>query len=154
MSFFKDFKEDLSQAVNELMPEESAPVAPAAPVAEPADTGFNPDDLADMLKNIEEVQTEVPVAPVVETAPVVEPEYTAPVAPAAPTYVAPAIEEPVAPAAPKALTTPPLNIKSLAIAPFVPELPIPAPSTVPLAVTSAPLKTKLLATTCSASLLL
>ena len=101
MSFFKDFKEDLSQAVNELMPEESTPVAPAAPVAEPADTGFNPDDLADMLKNIEEVQTEVPVAPVAEPiAPVAEPEYTAPVA--APTYVAPAVEEPVAPVAPAA----------------------------------------------------
>ena len=27
MSFFKDFKDDLSQAVNELMPEEAAPSA-------------------------------------------------------------------------------------------------------------------------------
>ncbi|MDO4189140.1 MAG: polymer-forming cytoskeletal protein [Lachnospiraceae bacterium] len=105
MSFFKDFKEDLSQAVNELMPEENTQAAePVAPVVETADTGFNPDDLADMLKNIEEVQTEVeapqslssdeaailtqpvpteepvvpvaePVAPVMEAAPVVEPVF-------------------------------------------------------------------------------
>ena len=101
MSFFKDFKEDLSQAVNELMPEENTAAAAeavetvAGPQVETADTGFNPDDLADMLKNIEEVKTEVepveaapvvetPVAPVakavepvVETAPVVEPVFAA-----------------------------------------------------------------------------
>lgn len=81
MSFFKDFKEDLSQAVNELIPEEAA--AKAAPVVEPvaeepADTGFNPDDLADMLKNIDDVQTgdikvEEPVAAEAFTAPVAAP---------------------------------------------------------------------------------
>lgn len=81
MSFFKDFKEDLSQAVNELIPEEAA--AKAAPVVEPVaeepvDTGFNPDDLADMLKNIDDVQTgdikvEEPVAAEAFTAPVAAP---------------------------------------------------------------------------------
>ena len=81
MSFFKDFKEDLSQAVNELIPEEAA--AKAAPVVEPvaeepADTGFNPDDLADMLKNIDDVQTgdikvEEPIAAEAFTAPVAAP---------------------------------------------------------------------------------
>lgn len=74
MSFFKDFKEDLSQAVNELMPEENqaqtiTPAEPAAPVAEPVaapapaepdGSAFNPDDLANMLKNIEDVNTNVP----------------------------------------------------------------------------------------------
>lgn len=93
MSFFKDFKEDLSQAVNELIPEEAA--AKAAPVVEPvaeepADTGFNPDDLADMLKNIDDVQTgdikvEEPVAAEAFTAPVaapvVEPIVADPVVP-------------------------------------------------------------------------
>lgn len=93
MSFFKDFKEDLSQAVNELIPEEAA--AKAAPVVEPvaeepADTGFNPDDLADMLKNIDDVQTgdikvEEPLAAEAFTAPVaapvVEPIVADPVVP-------------------------------------------------------------------------
>ena len=83
MSFFKDFKEDLSQAVNELMPEEAAPVE-AAPAAE-ADS-FNPDELADMLKNIEDVQTEV----IKEEAPVAVPEPAPAVVPAAPVYEAPA----------------------------------------------------------------
>lgn len=87
MSFFKDFKEDLSQAVNELMPEENA-AAPAetTPAVETADTGFNPDDLADMLKNIEEIKTEEveakPAEPV--AAPVVAPVFAEPVAEPAP----------------------------------------------------------------------
>lgn len=79
MSFFKDFKEDLSQAVNELMPEENVTAAPKEEpaVTEEADTGFNPDELADMLKNIDEVKTEVSApkveeVPQVETAPVFE----------------------------------------------------------------------------------
>ena len=61
MSFFKDFKEDLSQAVNELMPEDNTSATPEeeANVVEEPDTGFNPDELADMLKNIDEVKTEV-----------------------------------------------------------------------------------------------
>jgi len=91
MSFFKDFKEDLSQAVNELMPEENAaPAANPAPAAE-ADSAFNPDELADMLKNIEDVKTEVPAAPV-QPEVVAEPE---PVQVAEP-VVSPAVE-PVAP---------------------------------------------------------
>ena len=106
MSFFKDFKEDLSQAVNELMPEETAAAAPevetpVVPVAEEPDTGFNPDELANMLKNIEEVQTEVsapvvePVAaPVIEAAPVVEP-VAAPVVEAAPVAEQVSTVEPV-----------------------------------------------------------
>ena len=116
MSFFKDFKEDLSQAVNELMPEENtaAPVTPepAAPVAD--DSSFNPDELADMLKNIEAVQTEVSAAePVAPAAPVVEPApaeisfasaaFTAPVAEPASEPVAPApvaAPEPVSTVAP------------------------------------------------------
>lgn len=94
MSFFKDFKEDLSQAVNELMPEEAAaavetPVVETAsvPVAEEPDTGFNPDELADMLKNIDEVQTEVSADAVAPT-PVVEVPVVESVAPVAETPVA------------------------------------------------------------------
>lgn len=64
MSFFKDFKDDLSQAVNELMPEENVtPVAPQAetPVAEApqmvdtfteAAPEYAQDDIADLLKDI------------------------------------------------------------------------------------------------------
>lgn len=97
MSFFKDFKEDLSQAVSELMPEETAAPAvdTAATPAPEADSTFNPDELADMLKNIEEVQTEVKEEPVV--APVVEPVVAPAVEPVAAPVAAP-VAEPVAPA--------------------------------------------------------
>lgn len=106
MSFFKDFKEDLSQAVNELMPEESKAAPAAEAVAEPAveaDTAFNPDDLADMLKNIEEVKTEAYTEPAVSAAPVeiqvpVEPA-PAPVVEAAPVVEpTPVLTQPEAPA--------------------------------------------------------
>jgi len=86
MSFFKDFKEDLSQAVNELMPEE--PKVEEAPVvtpvsATPEDSLFNSAELADMLKTIDEVKTDVQMA---------EPEI--PVAQAAVEIPAPAVAEP------------------------------------------------------------
>ena len=119
MSFFKDFKEDLSQAVNELMPEEAAPAvetpveAAPVPAVEEADTGFNPDELANMLKNIEEVQTEV-------SEPVVEPV----VAEAAP---APVVEPVVAPVAAEPAPAP-------AVAPIFAEAPvIPEEQKVPVA---------------------
>ena len=110
MSFFKDFKDDLSQAVNELMPEESAATAApqmvdtiSEPVAQPSQ-----DDLADLLNSLDaEVTVNTPqaeqifgdlTAAVSEPAPAPVPEvkavdipvYTEPVAPAA-------APEPVAP---------------------------------------------------------
>lgn len=120
MSFFKDFKDDLSQAVNELMPEESAPVAPVvetpvvaepvapapAPVAQMVDTiseaapAFAQDDIADLLKNMEspavEPMFEAPVEPVA----VPEPEIVVPAAEPAveiPVYTEAPAKEPVAP---------------------------------------------------------
>jgi len=102
MSFFKDFKEDLSQAVNELIPEEAAPAAEPVAASEPVveaepDSAFNPDELADMLKKIDEVETEVAAKEprFVEPAPVAEPVAAEPVA----AYAEPApVAEPVAPA--------------------------------------------------------
>ena len=101
MSFFKDFKEDLSQAVNELMPAEEPKVEEApvvTPVAAPQeDTLFNSDELADMLKTIDEVKTDVqmtePVIPVAAAA--VEVPVAAPVEPVAP--VIEPVAEPVIP---------------------------------------------------------
>lgn len=98
MSFFKDFKEDLSQAVNELMPENEAvqvkevvPTPVAEPVAEPASIGQ--DELASMLNNLDSLMAAE--APVVET-PVVEPVPVAPVAAPVVEPVAAPIVEPVA----------------------------------------------------------
>ena len=101
MSFFKDFKEDLSQAVNELMPAEEPKVEEApvvTPVAAPQeDTLFNSDELADMLKTIDEVKTDVqmtePAIPVASAA--VEVPVATPVAPVAP--VVEPVAEPVIP---------------------------------------------------------
>lgn len=71
MSFFKDFKEDLSQAVNELMPEENTKVnVPEAKADEPqmvdtiSDSSvFGKDDIADLLNMIDPVPVkEEPVA--------------------------------------------------------------------------------------------
>ena len=117
MSFFKDFKEDLSQAVNELIPEETA-----APVAE-APVSIDQDDLASMLNNIDSLVVSEPEpapapAPVVE--PVVAPEPVAPVF-AEPTP-APVVEPAPAP-------TP--------VAPVFAE-PTPAPAPVPVAPVFAP----------------
>jgi len=109
MSFFKDFKDDLSQAVNELMPEEGVKTEPqmvdtiSEPVVSPSQ-----DDLADLLKNLEaEVTVNTPQAeqmfeavttkeePVVEeAAPVVVPEVT-PID--IPVYQEPVVKEAVAP---------------------------------------------------------
>ena len=114
MSFFKDFKDDLSQAVNELMPEEGASgVAPqmvdtisetAAPIGQ--------DDLAELIKGLDDTPAEPVIeepapAPVAEPAPAPAPEpepvpAPSPVAEHAPAPVpepapapAPAVEIPV-----------------------------------------------------------
>ena len=135
MSFFKDFKEDLSQAVNELMPEETA-----APVVEPTveSAPIGQDDLASMLNNIDSLVAAEPVAepepaPVVEPAPapVVEP-VVAP-APVAEPVPAPVAEPVVAPApAPAAPVTPvfapePVVSEKLPVAPVFGE-----PNTAPV----------------------
>ena len=98
MSFFKDFKEDLSQAVNELMPEE--PKAEEAPVVTPVaapqeDSLFNSAELADMLKTIDEVKTDVQIA---DTAfPVAAAEVEVPVVEPVAEPVAAPVVEPVIP---------------------------------------------------------
>lgn len=79
MGFFSDLKDDLSQAVNELMPEEGAEEItkeeteelPAAPVKEP-ETDFGA-DISQMLADLE-VEQETPKVPEEE------PVYAAPVA--------------------------------------------------------------------------
>jgi len=117
MSFFKDFKEDLSQAVNELMPEETA-----APAAEAA-ASIDQDDLASMLSNIDSLVAEE--APAVEAAPVAEP---APVVEPVPEVVAPVFAEPApAPAAPVA---PVFTEPAPAPAPAAPVAPVFAPEPV------------------------
>lgn len=91
MSFFKDFKEDLSQAVNELMPEETA--APKKDESQMVDTltvdtleeEDNEPSIEEMLNNIEDIDVnnledvESAAEPVVEETseepePVIEPE--------------------------------------------------------------------------------
>lgn len=97
MSFFKDFKDDLSQAVNELMPEEAAQPAPqmvdtisetAAPIGQ--------DDLAELIKGLDEAEPAA-AEPMFEAAPVADAATVPTPAPAA----APAAE-PVAAASPAA----------------------------------------------------
>lgn len=120
MSFFKDFKEDLSQAVNELMPEETAAATPAAPVApqveEPA-PAIGQDELANMLNNIS-IDNLVAVEPEPVATPVVEP-----VAPVVPEPVVPVVPEPVA--APVVEPTP-----APAVQPVFAQEPAPAPAPV------------------------
>ena len=82
MSFFKDFKDDLSQAVNELMPEEGA--SSAAPqmvdtISESA-APIGQDDLAELIKGLDD--TAAPAEPVFEEpAPAPAPEPVAAPAP-------------------------------------------------------------------------
>ncbi len=66
MSFFKDFKEDLSQAVNELLPEEKSEPVKDVMEEQPQmvdtiteeKTVFDRDEIADMLKNIDAVSAQ------------------------------------------------------------------------------------------------
>ncbi len=107
MSFFKDFKDDLSQAVNELMPEEGG--AAAAPqmvdtVSEPT-APIGQDDLAELIKGIDEPAAPAAAEPMFEAA-VPAPEPVAapapePVAAPAPEPVAEPVAAPVAEAAPE-----------------------------------------------------
>ena len=90
MSFFKDFKDDLSQAVNELMPEEGAAGAPqmvdtisesAAPIGQ--------DDLAELIKGLDEADAAPAAEPMFEAPK--EPEPVAPAPEPAPAVAASAI---------------------------------------------------------------
>ncbi len=80
MSFFKDFKDDLSQAVNELMPEEGS--AAAAPqmvdTISEASAPIGQDDLAELIKGLDEPEA-APAEPIFEAAaPAPEPVAPAP----------------------------------------------------------------------------
>ncbi len=87
MGFFSDLKEDLSQAVNELMPEDGQ--------SKPEETAAEPEvSLEEMLKNIDEIQLQE------ET----EPESREPEAPAEPEMPEPAMPETVVPEVPEEAT--------------------------------------------------
>lgn len=97
MSFFKDFKDDLSQAVNELMPEDGATSAEQSmmvdTISEPA-ASYDQSDLADLLKGLD-MSPAPEVAAVLET-PVVEAvAEPAPAVEVAPVEVAPVEAAPV-----------------------------------------------------------
>ena len=101
MSFFKDFKDDLSQAVNELMPEEGG--AAAAPqmvdtITESA-APIGQDDLAELIKGLDEADAAPAAEPMFEAA-----KESAPVAPEPVAAPAPAVEP--APAAPEPAPAP------------------------------------------------
>ena len=109
MSFFKDFKDDLSQAVNELMPEEGG--AAAAPqmvdtISESA-SPIGQDDLAELIKGLDEPAAPAAAEPMFEAAvpapePVAAPAPDPVPAPApAPAPVAEPAPAPVAEAAPE-----------------------------------------------------
>ncbi len=106
MSFFKDFKDDLSQAVNELMPEEGASDAAPQMVDTISETAapIGQDDLAELIKGLDDTGVAEPVfeepapAPVAEPAPVPEPEPVPAPAPVAEPAPAPAPEPAPAPA--------------------------------------------------------
>ena len=92
MSFFKDFKDDLSQAVNELMPEEGA--AQSAPqmvdtITENS-TPIGQDDLAELIKGLDEPIKEKSDAMFDEAVASVIPEAAPAPAPAPVPEVAPA----------------------------------------------------------------
>ena len=73
MSFFKDFKEDLSQAVNELMPEEEAAAAGQAAPVEEEESPTQSDDYSDLFAKFEDDASPAEPEPVQEAEP--EEEY-------------------------------------------------------------------------------
>lgn len=97
MSFFKDFKDDLSQAVNELMPEESAAPVAEAPqmvdtISEPVAQTSQSDDeeLASLLATLDAATAE-------DVSAVVEADVAAPAPAPAPSIDIPVYTETVAP---------------------------------------------------------
>ncbi len=121
MSFFKDFKDDLSQAVNELMPEEGGAATASPQMVDTISENSAPigqDDLAELIKGLDESAAapdpmfEETAAAEPAPAPAPEPEPAPAPAPAAepaaveiPVYteeIKPAVEPVFAPEPPKA----------------------------------------------------
>ena len=93
MSFFKDFKDDLSQAVNELMPEEGEAAAAAPQMVDTISESSAPigqDDLAELIKGLDESKAAPAEAMFEESAPA--PAPAAESAPAPAPAPAPAVE--------------------------------------------------------------
>ncbi len=100
MSFFKDFKDDLSQAVNDLMPEEQP--AQAAPqmvdTITESSTPIGQDDLAELIKGLDDAEPAA-AEPMFEAAPETAAAEPAPApAPAPAPEIAPAPAPEPAPA--------------------------------------------------------
>ncbi len=96
MSFFKDFKDDLSQAVNELMPEEGGAAAAPQMVDTISETSapIGQDDLAELIKGLDEADAAPAAEPMFEAAPEPAPAPVAEPAPAPVAESAPAAPEP------------------------------------------------------------
>ncbi len=108
MSFFKDFKDDLSQAVNELMPEEGAAEAPQmVDTISESSAPIGQDDLAELIKGLDE-ETASNAEPIFEKAPEPAPAVASASVPVPePAAAAPAPEMAPAPApAPEAAPAP------------------------------------------------
>ncbi len=147
MSFFKDFKDDLSQAVNELMPEEGG--ASAAPqmvdTISEASTPIGQDDLAELIKGLDEpaaapAEAMFEASPAPEAAPAPAPAPEPAVAePAAATPApepAPAVEIPVYTEEIKPAEEPKQVVEPI----FAPEPPAPAPAPVEPIFSQEPVK--------------
>ena len=149
MSFFKDFKDDLSQAVNELMPENGEqPVQPQmvdtiTPAAVPEAPKAEEDELASLLAalDMDVVNEEANKAEEAAAAPVDIPVYTETVMPAseAPTVEPIFASAPVAEEAPKTPVAPIFAPEPAAEeVPKVPVAPVFAPEPVAVEAPKAP----------------
>ena len=138
MSFFKDFKDDLSQAVNELMPEEGAKTAPEPQMVDTITENASPigqDDLAELIKGLDDA---APAAaePIFEEAPapapVPEPVAAAPAEPAPAPAPVPEAAAPVPAPAPAPAPAPtveiPVYTEEIKPAPEAAPEPAPAPA--------------------------
>ncbi|MBR4574045.1 MAG: polymer-forming cytoskeletal protein [Lachnospiraceae bacterium] len=125
MSFFKDFKDDLSQAVNELMPEEGG--AATAPqmvdtISEPS-TPIGQDDLAELIKGLDE-ETASPAEPMFEKAPEPAPAVQSTAVPVPEAAPVSAPEPAAAPAAEAAPAPAPAPAPAVEPAPEPVEIPV------------------------------
>lgn len=140
MSFFKDFKDDLSQAVNELMPEEGAKAAPEPQMVDTITENAAPigqDDLAELIKGLEDPAPaaaepifEEPAAPAPEPAPA--PVASAPEAAPAPAAAPEPAPAPAPAPAPVQVEIPVYSEEIKAAAPEAAPAPEPAPAVEPI----------------------